>query len=125
MSSEFADKTTLPNTSSSPQDMITFASLAQGPIVKVASATALATASFGIGYFLGSWTPSSYYVHQLADDDREASDGDLSALQGIGPCKLVLIVRTDINMTPGDISAEYVRVLTWMVAKTDSSLRCG
>jgi len=42
-----------------------------------------------------------------ADADADA-DGDLSAVTAefLQPCKLVLVVRTDLNMSPGKIAAQ-------------------
>ncbi|TFK57445.1 peptidyl-tRNA hydrolase II [Heliocybe sulcata] len=43
------------------------------------------------------------------DLDEEEADGDLSAVKPSGvsePCKLVLVVRTDLNMTAGKIAAQ-------------------
>ncbi|KAL5535190.1 hypothetical protein ACEPAF_3284 [Sanghuangporus sanghuang] len=40
--------------------------------------------------------------------EEEEADGDLAAVEpGVWePCKLVLIVRTDLNMSPGDVAAQ-------------------
>jgi len=42
------------------------------------------------------------------DDEESVADGDLSAVTAgyMQPCKLVLVVRTDLNMTPGKIAAQ-------------------
>jgi len=41
-------------------------------------------------------------------DEDSVADGDLSAVSAgfMKPCKLVLVVRTDLNMTPGKIAAQ-------------------
>ncbi|KAI0005470.1 peptidyl-tRNA hydrolase PTH2-domain-containing protein [Russula compacta] len=43
-----------------------------------------------------------------SDDEDSAADGDLSAVKAglLQPCKLVLVVRTDLNMTSGKIAAQ-------------------
>ncbi|OBZ79663.1 putative peptidyl-tRNA hydrolase 2 [Grifola frondosa] len=43
------------------------------------------------------------------DEEGEVADGDLSAVKPgfMEPCKLVLIVRTDLGMTPGKIAAQH------------------
>ncbi|KZV77611.1 PTH2-domain-containing protein [Peniophora sp. CONT] len=42
------------------------------------------------------------------DSDDEAADGDLSAVSAgfMAPCKLVLVVRTDLGMSSGKIAAQ-------------------
>jgi PTH2 family peptidyl-tRNA hydrolase len=78
---------------------------------------ALCVASLGVGYVLGSRARTiTTQREQLAvdaakrldgdDDDSETYDGDLSAVEGLGPCKLVLVVRTDLNMSAGKIAAQ-------------------
>ncbi|KAK7694372.1 hypothetical protein QCA50_001558 [Cerrena zonata] len=92
---------------------------------------ALAATSIGIGYSLGlvaarrhakSKTPSKNHSTDgklideydsesdlESDDDLvySVSDGDLGAIMPTNePCKLVLVVRTDLNMTPGKIAAQ-------------------
>jgi len=75
-------------------------------------------AAFGIGFFLGSRTTRVVHTDfhhdptQSEDSKGEAddeSDGDLAAIKGVGPCKLVLVVCGD-KMAPGLISAQYVHV---------------
>jgi hypothetical protein len=72
-------------------------------------------ATFGIGYFLGSRTTHTDFhcdPTQSEDSKGEAddeSDGDLAAIKGVGPCKLVLVVCGG-KMAPGLISAQYVHV---------------
>ncbi|KAI0050738.1 hypothetical protein FA95DRAFT_554537 [Auriscalpium vulgare] len=43
-----------------------------------------------------------------SDDGESIADGDLSAVTAgfLQPCKLVLVVRTDLKMTPGKIAAQ-------------------
>ncbi|KAJ8507530.1 hypothetical protein ONZ45_g10108 [Pleurotus djamor] len=94
----------------------------------VATIALLATlASFALGFQLGSRTtnqnalppsptpnPTSKTTEVEVLDDSEdedsddIADGDLSAIQAgvLQPCKMVLVVRTDLNMTPGKIAAQ-------------------
>lgn len=85
------------------------------------SAAIIAATSIGIGFYVGlRANPSSRPYHDSTqyseggveerDDEEDISDGDLAAIQAAGPCKLVLIVRTDVNMTPGTISEQYVQM---------------
>ena len=74
---------------------------------------AFCMASLGVGYFLGSRARTvavdATTHHKTLDGDDDASDtydGDLSAVEGSGPCKLVLVVRTDLNMSAGKIAAQ-------------------
>ncbi|KII93424.1 hypothetical protein PLICRDRAFT_87801 [Plicaturopsis crispa FD-325 SS-3] len=95
---------------------------------QIAFATALVAASLTAGYQLGKLTrvPPSQTPNLDAkqdetevqdveededdseDEDESAADGDLAAIQAgfMEPCKLVLIVRTDLKMTPGKIAAQ-------------------
>ncbi|KAH9060860.1 peptidyl-tRNA hydrolase PTH2-domain-containing protein [Lactarius vividus] len=43
-----------------------------------------------------------------SSDDEDAADGDLSTVSPgfLQPCKLVLVVRTDLKMSPGKIAAQ-------------------
>jgi len=72
----------------------------------------LSATSLGIGFYLGSHSPPPTTPPESHDDgdsdDEEIPDGDLSAIKAgfLEPCKLVLIVRTDLKMTPGKISAQ-------------------
>jgi hypothetical protein len=84
----------------------------------------LCVASAGVGFYLGSRTQTVTPQPELQvatanirrgtddsdrdEDDSEIYDGNLDAVEGIGPCKLVLVVRTDLNMTTGKIAAQYV-----------------
>jgi hypothetical protein len=76
---------------------------------------ALCMASLGVGYYLGSQARRTaaqlHATHKGSDDmddDEEDSDRNLNAVEGTGPCKLVLVVRTDLSMTSGKIAAQYV-----------------
>jgi peptidyl-tRNA hydrolase, PTH2 family len=83
-------------------------SLVQNHFSKVTAATIIVATSLSIGFYLGSCTITPHSPTQNEDneyEDEDRSDGDLAAIKGIGPCKLVLIVRTDLEMTPGTISA--------------------
>ncbi|KIK71285.1 hypothetical protein GYMLUDRAFT_33428 [Collybiopsis luxurians FD-317 M1] len=87
----------------------------------------LGTVSAAIGYYLGSrktlhFSPPAQsllkHVPELEDsededededdDDDGIADGDLAAINPgmLEPCKMVLVVRTDLKMTPGKISAQ-------------------
>ncbi|KAF5368490.1 hypothetical protein D9758_002357 [Tetrapyrgos nigripes] len=80
----------------------------------------LGTASAALGFYLGRYTskdaPVSNSIDEepvLEDDDGDEDaegipDGDLSAISAgfMEPCKIVLIVRTDLKMSPGKISAQ-------------------
>ncbi|KAH9075798.1 peptidyl-tRNA hydrolase PTH2-domain-containing protein, partial [Lactarius deliciosus] len=46
--------------------------------------------------------------HDSSDDEDSAADGDLSTVspEFLQPCKLVLVVRTDLKMSPGKIAAQ-------------------
>ncbi|TFL06442.1 PTH2-domain-containing protein [Pterulicium gracile] len=73
----------------------------------------LAIASLGAGYFLGSrgpTKPSPAPLDPPATNDTEQStpDGDLSAITAglLEPCKMVLIVRTDLKLKAGE-TAEH------------------
>ncbi|THV07558.1 peptidyl-tRNA hydrolase II [Dendrothele bispora CBS 962.96] len=79
----------------------------------------LGTVSAALGFILGRQTardPVNYTNIEPSlgdnDDDEEDAeaipDGDLSAISAglLEPCKMVLIVRTDLKMSPGKISAQ-------------------
>ena len=84
----------------------------------MATVIIIAATSLGIGFYLGSrntrYSRSRHNSIQTAEltkeqeDGSELSDGDLAAIQATGPCKMVLIVRTDLKMEPGEISVQYV-----------------
>jgi PTH2 family peptidyl-tRNA hydrolase len=52
--------------------------------------------------------PKERDVHDSSDDEDSIADGNLSTVSAgfLQPCKLVLVVRTDLNMTPGKIAAQ-------------------
>jgi PTH2 family peptidyl-tRNA hydrolase len=108
------------------------------PLNTILVVTILSTASLSIGYHLGARhsRPLSNLnangVQDAEDDDEpDITDGDLSAVK-VGlmePCKMarpqhisvllrmvfsyafnlkVLVVRTDLKLTPGQISAQWV-----------------
>ncbi|KAF9229650.1 peptidyl-tRNA hydrolase II [Gyrodon lividus] len=81
----------------------------------------------GLGYYLGSRfgarnvppvTPTSAAKPEFKlnaedsdeEEDEELADGNLSFVKPrmMDQCKLVLVVRTDLNMTKGKIAAQYV-----------------
>ncbi|KAJ7139906.1 peptidyl-tRNA hydrolase PTH2-domain-containing protein [Mycena epipterygia] len=72
----------------------------------------LSITSITIGYYLGQRASPRITIHTddpgQEDEDDELNDGDLAAIKAgmLEPCKLVLIVRTDLKMTPGKISAQ-------------------
>ncbi|KAI0803070.1 peptidyl-tRNA hydrolase PTH2-domain-containing protein [Irpex lacteus] len=97
------------------------------------TAAALVASSLAIGYAAGyksrpattttpqtkgkeSTTPASQVNEQKEQagnegsdsEDEEVADGDLSAVRAgmLEPCKLVLVVRTDLGMSPGKIAAQ-------------------
>ncbi|PPQ90434.1 hypothetical protein CVT25_014952, partial [Psilocybe cyanescens] len=89
---------------------------------------ALSLASIGVGYQLGTLTtrdtpisestpsvqkqeteiPPQVEEEEEEADDQAISDGDLKAvpLGWMEPCKLVLVVRTDLKLSPGSIAAQ-------------------
>ncbi|KAJ6627147.1 PTH2-domain-containing protein [Mycena sp. CBHHK59/15] len=70
----------------------------------------LSVTSIAIGYLIGRNLAAQTNIlpeqWQEVDED-ESNDGDLSAVKAgvLEPCKLVLIVRVDLKMTPGEISS--------------------
>ncbi|KAJ7783545.1 peptidyl-tRNA hydrolase PTH2-domain-containing protein [Mycena maculata] len=73
----------------------------------------LAVASVTVGYYLGTQATPTTQINVSADeqfeeDVDEPSDGDLGLIKAgtLEPCKLVLIVRTDLKMAPGKTSAQ-------------------
>ena len=82
----------------------------------------LGAACLSIGYYIGSRFPTSpasqtsqpkgprnsEQVNNECEEEEDVYDGDLGAVVASGPCKLVLVVRTDLDMSPGKISAQYV-----------------
>ncbi|KAI0724325.1 peptidyl-tRNA hydrolase PTH2-domain-containing protein [Cerioporus squamosus] len=81
-------------------------------------------ASLSAGYALGAWSSHakpvepkappakpdpSIEAHEESDsDEEEVADGDLSAVKPglFEPCKLALVVRTDLDMSTGKIAAQ-------------------
>ncbi|KAI9572670.1 peptidyl-tRNA hydrolase 2 [Boletus coccyginus] len=59
------------------------------------------------------------------DEDEELADGDLSSVkpQTMEPCKLVLVVRTDLKMTQGKIAAHHATLACYKaLMKTNPKL---
>jgi len=52
--------------------------------------------------------PTERNGHDTSDDEDSIADGDLSTVSAglLQPCKLVLVVRTDLKMTTGKIAAQ-------------------
>ena len=78
----------------------------QAPIV-----ITLAIASLGAGYFLGSRSDNAATPQDAPttnDSEQFIPDGDLSAITAglLEPCKMVLVVRTDLKLKAGQ-TAEY------------------
>ncbi|KAI9460244.1 PTH2-domain-containing protein [Lactarius psammicola] len=57
---------------------------------------------------LAAPNPKGRDGHDSSDDEDSAADGDLSTVSAglLQPCKLVLVVRTDLGMSPGKIAAQ-------------------
>ncbi|KAJ3526130.1 hypothetical protein NM688_g8298 [Phlebia brevispora] len=83
------------------------------------TATALVATSLYVGYALGLRSAAARQTElpnakpaeahpDTEDEEEEVADGDLSAVKPgfMEPCKLVLVVRTDLGMTPGKIAAQ-------------------
>ncbi|GAA6000639.1 hypothetical protein JCM10207_004588 [Rhodosporidiobolus poonsookiae] len=84
------------------------------------TAAAVGLASGLIGYFIGVGatlpisrgnTASAEQDDAASDDEAESEYGDENDLKGIKaegsePCKLVLVVRSDLNMTKGKVAAQ-------------------
>ncbi|KAK7463834.1 hypothetical protein VKT23_005770 [Stygiomarasmius scandens] len=74
----------------------------------------IGSASAVLGFYLGRQIIKDIDNHDdLTEDDFDEDaeaipDGDLSAITAgfMEPCKMVLIVRTDLKMSPGKISAQ-------------------
>ncbi|KAL5495614.1 hypothetical protein ACEPAI_1077 [Sanghuangporus weigelae] len=56
--------------------------------------------------------------------EEEEADGDLAAVEpGVWePCKLVLVVRTDLNMSPGDVAAHDATLACYRVLSRKNPL---
>ncbi|TFK76858.1 PTH2-domain-containing protein [Pluteus cervinus] len=60
-----------------------------------------------------------------SDDEEGIPDGDLGSIKAgtFEPCKLVLVVRTDLNMTPGKIAAQHATLACYKaLVKNNPSL---
>ncbi|KAN0100897.1 Peptidyl-tRNA hydrolase PTH2 domain containing protein [Tylopilus felleus] len=93
--------------------------------IKVLSYAASVCLALALGYYLGvqfgTKTASPVVVPPETkpelkpepkdndDEDEELADGDLSSIKPrlMEPCKLVLVVRTDLKMTQGKIAAHH------------------
>ncbi|KAN0135552.1 Peptidyl-tRNA hydrolase PTH2 domain containing protein, partial [Lactarius tabidus] len=89
-------------------------------------AITISVASAAVGYLCGSSArrertsrgqvvpppavpnPKERDGHDSSDDEDSTADGDLSTVSAgyLQPCKLVLVVRTDLKMTSGKIAAQ-------------------
>ncbi|KAG6371656.1 peptidyl-tRNA hydrolase II [Boletus reticuloceps] len=61
------------------------------------------------------------------DEDEEWADGDLSSIKPrmMEPCKLVLVVRTDLQMTQGKIAAHHATLACYKaLMKTNPKSAC-
>jgi Peptidyl-tRNA hydrolase PTH2 len=82
----------------------------------VGTAVIISAVSLGLGFYLGSTSRYNFGSEAVtasggvdeSGEDIEVYDGDLAAVNALGPCKLVLVVRTDLGMKTGKISAQYV-----------------
>jgi Peptidyl-tRNA hydrolase PTH2 len=88
-----------------------------GTAMRTIGVLVLCAASLSIGYYLAPRTvlasdsvsnTSNIEVRPDKNDGEDIYDGDLAAVDGVGQCKLVLVVRTDLNMSTGKIAAQYV-----------------
>ncbi|KAF8624809.1 hypothetical protein AX15_005696 [Amanita polypyramis BW_CC] len=82
---------------------------------KVFLSAVLCATSLWLGYQLGSrclnvQPPFDATLNEDDgdEDEEEDADGDLAAVKAgfMEPCKLVLVVRTDLGMTPGKVAAQ-------------------
>ncbi|KAF7437063.1 hypothetical protein PC9H_003897 [Pleurotus ostreatus] len=109
--------------------------MSSSPSTLFLASSCAAVAAFALGYTVGSRGPlnaslprpgpdktplvpdsSEAHVddekHSESDDseeeDESLADGDLSVIQAgfMEPCKMVLVVRVDLNMTPGKVAAQ-------------------
>ncbi|KAN0121559.1 Peptidyl-tRNA hydrolase PTH2 domain containing protein [Russula decolorans] len=71
-------------------------------------AAVISVASAAAGFVYGSSRGERQRPHDEDSDEDSVADGDLSAVSAgfMKPCKLVLVVRTDLNMTSGKIAAQ-------------------
>ncbi|TFY69044.1 hypothetical protein EVJ58_g642 [Rhodofomes roseus] len=94
-------------------------------LTSTSQTVALAATSLGVGYALGVQSASKSSAaspppvdkpptpaEEDSDEEGEVADGDLSAVKPgfVEPCKLVLVVRTDLGMTPGKIAAHQAKI---------------
>lgn len=82
---------------------------------QIVVALLLSVTSLGLGFHLGSRranlpqrTGERQAENQEEDESEGVSDGDLALVEAgfMEQCKLVLVVRTDLKMTPGKIAAQ-------------------
>jgi hypothetical protein len=95
----------------------------------VGTAAIISAVSLGVGFYLGSSsTARSTFGSETvtvpegvgeSGEEDEVYDGDLAAVNALGPCKLVLVVRTDLGMGIGKISAQYVSLPVEKCSKAD------
>ncbi|KAF9535555.1 peptidyl-tRNA hydrolase II domain-containing protein [Crepidotus variabilis] len=96
----------------------------QSLALQAAVGLALSLTSVGVGYQIGLLFPSSRLSkspkenveEQLGrneeteetEDAEGIPDGDLAAVRAgfVEPCKMVLVVRTDLKLKPGDIASQ-------------------
>ncbi|KAI0932486.1 hypothetical protein AcW2_001103 [Taiwanofungus camphoratus] len=95
---------------------------------QIITAVALVATSLSVGYAVGVKSAASAPARSLdsrnkpvprnadveveSDEEEEEADGDLSAVKPgfMEQCKLVLVVRTDLGMTPGKIAAHQAKI---------------
>ncbi|KAL4268016.1 peptidyl-tRNA hydrolase [Pleurotus pulmonarius] len=107
--------------------------MSSSPSTLLLASSCAAAAAFALGYTVGSRGPLGGHLplrkaketapdtSKAHDDDEKCSesddseeedeslaDGDLSVIQAgfMEPCKMVLAVRVDLNMTPGKVAAQ-------------------
>ncbi|TFK41374.1 peptidyl-tRNA hydrolase PTH2-domain-containing protein [Crucibulum laeve] len=88
---------------------------------QMASKLALTLISLGVGYYLGKHAsannapvnigPPAETADALEEDEEEVediADGDLAAITAglLEPCKMSLVIRSDLKMTPGKVAAQ-------------------
>ncbi|KDR84776.1 hypothetical protein GALMADRAFT_217839 [Galerina marginata CBS 339.88] len=98
----------------------------------------LSLSAVGVGYQLGALSlrdkrppglgsADQREVEEVdAEDDPEwIADGDLAAIKAgyLEPCKMVLVVRTDLKLTPGNIYTHHATLACYKaLSKTNQSL---
>ncbi|KAF9499896.1 peptidyl-tRNA hydrolase II [Pleurotus eryngii] len=101
--------------------------MSSSPSTLLLASSCAAVAAFALGYTVGSrgslnaslpqaepdktaLVPDSSKAHvdDSEEEDESLADGDLSVIQAgfMEPCKMVLVVRVDLNMTPGKVAAQ-------------------